>query len=215
MPSHQHCSAAHVGLSRHAVVSPKVTTMKHPLISSLLVLPFAVQASEGLGLSLRVGVSTPTDSDTRDYSATTGYNAGLRFGLPIPGLLTSLIGTNSSIDLEGFQAKDGNDRLNYLGLTYNEQVRFASLGVVVPYVGLGVGAYRLGAKHASTYSIIGISSTTNYDDVHNRNGVRAGARAMVGVELPLGLFVEASAVVTGKVDGVRGNTANLAVGIRF
>lgn len=193
--------------------------MKYTVAATLFALPFAANASELLGLSLRVGPSYPLDSDTRDLGGSLGFNAGLRYQLPVPGLLSSLIGATSGVDLEGFQAKDGSNKINYLGLTYLEQVRFASLGPVTPYAGFGVGAYRLGVDNLrTTYSSFNTGSsvivTTNTVGGNN-SGVRFGGRAMIGVELPMGLFTELSAVVTGKVNQINANTVNLAVGLRF
>ena len=198
--------------------------MKYSIAATLLSLPLIGHASDGLGLSVRVGPSYPLDEDTRDASADVGINAGLRYQLPFPGLLTSLIGTSSSIDLEGFQAKDGSDKINYLGLTYQEQIRF-SLGPVRPYAGLGVGAYRIGVDLERTVTTTStfdpgsgqqpIVTTTNSTEGASDNGIRFGGRAMVGVELPWGLFTELSAVVITKLDEVNTNTINLAVGLRF
>jgi hypothetical protein len=188
-------------------------------VAALAATPFAAHASDLLGLSVRVGPSYPLDSDTRDATANVGYNGGLRFQLPFPGLLSSLIGTSSGIDLEGFQAKDDSDTINYLGLTYFEQVRLAALGPVRPYAGLGVGAYRLGVKSEAIVTEIISSGSSTFTTTHTASdsddGFRVGGRAMVGVELPLHLFAELSAVAIGKLDGASANTINLAVGLRF
>lgn len=188
-------------------------------LAALLIIPCAAHASEALGLSVRGGASYPLDEDSRDLTADIGYNAGIRYQLPFPGLLTSLIGTTSGIDLEGFQAKDGSDQINYLGLTYFEQVRFASMGRVVPYAGLGVGAYRIGIdseRTVSTSTIIqGSVFTTNTMVDESDDGIRFGGRAMIGVELPWRLFIELSAVVITKLNEVNASTINLAVGLRF
>jgi len=197
--------------------------MKYSIAATLLSLPFISHASDILGLSVRVGPSYPLDEDTRDASADVGYNAGIRYQLPFPGLLTSLIGTSSSIDLEGFQAKDGSDKINYLGLTYQEQIRF-SVGPVRPYAGLGVGAYRIDVdneRDVTTTSTFDpgsgqlITTTSTATVGTSDDGIRFGGRAMVGVELPFGLFTELSAVVITKLDEVNANTINLAVGLRF
>jgi len=197
--------------------------MKYSIAATLLSLPFISHASDILGLSVRVGPSYPLDEDTRDASADVGYNAGIRYQLPFPGLLTSLIGASSSIDLEGFQAKDGSDKINYLGLTYQEQIRF-SVGPVRPYAGLGVGAYRIDVdneRDVTTTSTFDpgsgqlITTTSTATVGTSDDGIRFGGRAMVGVELPFGLFTELSAVVITKLDEVNANTINLAVGLRF
>jgi len=197
--------------------------MKYSIAATLLSLPFISHASDILGLSVRVGPSYPLDEDTRAASADVGYNAGIRYQLPFPGLLTSLIGTSSSIDLEGFQAKDGSDKINYLGLTYQEQIRF-SVGPVRPYAGLGVGAYRIDVdneRDVTTTSTFDpgsgqlITTTSTATVGTSDDGIRFGGRAMVGVELPFGLFTELSAVVITKLDEVNANTINLAVGLRF
>jgi hypothetical protein len=180
--------------------------MKIPFAATVLVLSCAAAApaSDVLGLSIRVGASYPMDSDTRDYANDVGYNAGARLELPLP----TLLGTNSAIDLEGFEARDGSDRVNYLGLTYLEELKFSAIGVVVPYLGVGAGAYRVGLS--TTQAVSAVSNV----EVHD-SAIRFGGRAMVGVELPLGLFVEASAVIIGKFTGVSPSTVNLAVGLRF
>ena len=195
----------------------------HSIAATLMTLPFVAHASDGLGLSVRVGPSYPLDEDSRDLTADVGLNAGLRYQLPFPGLLTSLIGTTSNIDLEGFQAKDGSDKINYLGLTYQEQIRFIAAGSVRPYAGLGVGAYRIGIDtetSVTTTTVIQNSgqpiTTTSTSTVDGSDdGIRFGGRAMVGVELPFGLFTELSAVVITKLDEVNASTINLAVGLRF
>jgi hypothetical protein len=196
--------------------------MHYAFVATALALPLAATAQAGdlLGLSFRVGPSYPTDSDTRDYTNDVGYNAGVRLEVPLPGVLSSLVGSTPAIDLEGFQAKDGSDKINYLGLSYLEQVRFGALGVITPYAGLGVGVYRVGVSNARTIATTVDLGSSNFVTTYNTVGgkdwaYRAGGRAMVGVELPLGLFTELSAVVIGKVNGVNPSTVNLAVGIRF
>jgi len=194
--------------------------MKLSFAIPLLTIPFAASASEGLGLSLRIGPSYPLDADTREFTADVGGNAGVRYALPFPGLLTSLLGTTSSIDLEGFRAKDGADRIDYLGLTYNEQVRLVSAGPVRPYAGLGVGAYRVGIDSERTVTSTvdqgsGFFVTTTSTVGDSDTAIRFGGRAMVGVELPWHLFSELSVVVIDKIDEVSANTINLAVGLRF
>ncbi len=194
--------------------------MKMSIAFSLLALPFAGYASETIGLSVRAGASYPLDPDVRDSISSLGYNAGIRYQLPMPGLLSSLIGSTSGVDLEGFQAKDGSDRINYLGLTYFEQVTFASMGPVAPYAGLGVGAYRVGIENKKTVTTIidvgsGQTDTVTEEVGNSAHGIRAGARAMVGVTLPAGLFTELSAVFIGNIEGVSASTVNLAVGLRF
>ena len=195
----------------------------HSIAATLMTLPFVAHASDGLGLSVRVGPSYPLDEDSRDLTADVGLNAGLRYQLPFPGLLTSLIGTTSNIDLEGFQAKDGSDKINYLGLTYQEQIRFIAAGSVRPYAGLGLGAYRIGIDtetSVTTTTVIQNSgqpiTTTSTSTVDGSDdGIRFDVLAMVGVELPFGLFTELSAVVITKLDEVNASTINLAVGLRF
>jgi hypothetical protein len=213
MPPLHHCDPARTP-------GPFRAPMKNSIAATLFALPFAAQASDLLDLSIRLGPSYPMDGDTRDLAGGIGYNAGVRYGLPIPGIFSALVGSTSGVDLEGFQAKDDTNKLNYIGLSYLEQVRFASMGPVTPYLGFGVGAYRLGINNEHTTSrtidlgssqFVTIRSTSGGND----HAIRCGGRAMVGAELPLGLFVELSVVVVGKIDHVNANTANLAVGIRF
>ena len=194
--------------------------MKYSIAASLLTVPFVSYASEAHGLSVRGGLSHPLDNDTREFTSSTGYNVGLRGEFPFPGMLTSLIGSTSKVDLEGFKAKDGSDQINYLGLTYFEEVRFAALGPVTPYAGLGVGIYRVGVKAQHTVTTVTpqgsglpIITVDTFDD--STTGICPGGRAMVGVELPWKLFVEASVVFIGEVDNFDASTANLAVGLRF
>lgn len=169
----------------------------------LALLPLAAHASDILGVSVRIGPSYPLDSDTRDFTNEVGYNAGLRWEWPLPALL----GSASGIDVEGFMSRDGSDQVSYVGVGYFEQLRFLPAGPAQPYIGLGVGAYRVGVEAERT---VGSETVDASDD-----GIRPGGRAMVGVDLIFGLMVEASGVIVGELDGANASSINLAVGFRF
>lgn len=188
----------------------------------------AAQAAEPVAnpLSAQIGVGLLTDSDARRATNNAGIHAGIGFQLSNPSLLSPVNG-KPSIDLDYNSNTGHGNHVNVLGLSYTERVALgapAESGGARPYVGLGIGAYHTDLRASVTTTTTtqtggssgtpGSTVTTTTTKTESKSKWNLGGKVLAGVEFGK-TFVEASYIISGSTEGVRSDSANLAIGMHF
>jgi len=188
----------------------------------------AAQAAEPAAnpLSAQIGVGWLTDTDARKATSNTGIHAGIGFRLSNPSLLSPVNG-KPSIDLDYNNNSGHGNHVNVLGLSYTERVSLgapAESGGSRPYVGLGIGAYHSDLRSSRTTTTTtttggqsgspGSTVTTTTTTTASKSKWNLGGKVLAGIEFGK-TFVEASYIISGSTEGVRTDSANLAVGMHF
>jgi len=104
------------------------------------------------------------------------------------------------LDFDWSRTTGNGSRIDTIGILYIERIPLGD----GPYIGLGPGSFYNNAR------------------IRHANGVterehkwRVGGRAVAGWNLPAGLYLEAGYSLSGKVLGVKTDSVDLSLGIRF
>jgi len=165
--------------------------------------------------SFKIGFSYLGTGDSRDFTTANGLICGFGYDLPVKSLLSQLGGV-SSLELE-YQRHVGNgNRLDAYSLSYVERVPFTlnreNTGPV-PYYGFGVGVFLNGGKLADAVPIGVAADGLSAGDSFTKWTL--GGQILVGLNFEKNAFVEASYRMSGAVEGLKTDSINLMVGVRF
>jgi len=209
----------------------KITTLK---AASLIAVPFTLglasnaQAAPGVPcpISAQIGAGFLTSSAAKDATSTTGIHGGLSVAMQNKGLLGPM--SKPSIDLDYNSNTGHGNHINVFGLGYSERVMLTPAAAAisatghhaVPYVGLGIGAFRndVRSSHTTTTTTPGGSNggpvTTTTTTSSSKTDWRFGGKLIAGVDFDK-TFIEASYDISGSTNGVRTDAVNLALGMHF
>lgn len=152
---------------------------------------------------VHVGVSRANNGDVRDATQETGIAAGAGYLFASPNLIKNLNATES-IDLDFLRSSGNGNSLQTAGLAYTVRIPIGEgQSSTRPYYGIGLGFYRSEAKEDTSGSS-DKATKTNF-----------GGKLLVGANIGGSAFVEASYLLSGKVEDVKTDTVNLTVGLRF
>lgn len=216
----------------------KITTLK---AATLIAVPFTLglasnaQAAPGVPcpISAQIGAGFLTSSAAKDATSTTGIHGGLAVAMQNKGLLGPM--SKPSIDLDYNSNTGHGNHINVFGLEYSERVMLTPAAAAisatghhaVPYVGLGIGAFRNDVRKSTTTSfdngsnagggqqsavvpnVIVTTTTTS-----SKTDWRFGGKLIAGVDFDK-TFIEASYDISGSTNGVRTDAVNLALGMHF
>jgi len=204
-------------LAAAVAAAPAVLTLSAPgLLAQDVAKPWSVKA----------GVNWLSSGEGRDGAGSTGYSIGAGYTLPSPSLLSPRSG-RASVDVGYSRNSDSGNHLEAWSVQYVERIPVSrSSSKSVPYVGIGVGLYRLDGRVTTLSSggsiptgsgleAAAISPGTPGSVTEDDSRTTLGASFIVGTNIGESAFVEASYNLTGKVAGVRADSVNLSVGIRF
>jgi hypothetical protein len=206
----------------------KITTLK---AASLIAVPFTIgmaqstqAASVPCPISAQIGAGFLTSSAAKDATTTTGIHGGLSVSMQNKGLLG--LTSKPSIDLDYNSNSGHGNHVDVFGLGYSERVMLSPAGAAisatghhaVPYVGLGIGAFRNDVRRSettTTSSNTGSTTVTTTSTTHaSKTDWRVGGKLIAGVDFDK-TFIEASYDISGTTDGVRTDVVNLALGLHF
>lgn len=196
-----------------------------PLALALAAPAHAQNAAKAI--TVEIGPNYAMNSDVRDATQDIGIHVGLGYRLPVKTVNPDHPSWTTVGVMYNQNSKHGN-KLDVLGLTAEQRYSVAKPGStssVRPYVGIGVGVYRVHAK-AGDYEppvssgledvVAGRgqgSSEGDYDDSETKT--RIGGRLMAGLEFSNAYYAELAYNLTGKIEDVRSDSLTLSVGARF
>lgn len=174
-------------------------------LGALLVAPFifalttAADAADDKAISLKAGINYLAEKSARDAAGDTGIHLGAGYALPTGSLLAPGQGVGS-VDLTYNRNKSGDDKVEVWGLSYNERIRsYDAGGPSAFYYGLGVGLFN-----------VDVSRTAGSQDK-----TKIGFNALLGYDLSETTFIEAGYSLMGKVNGLRGDSIVVSIGVRM
>ena len=153
-------------------------------------------------LAFAAGVCYRYDRDGRavtqegEFSWTEDYGTHIVLGASAPE--KAFVGY-PWLDIDWSRSTGNDSRIDTIGVLYIERI---ALGAG-PYIGLGPGSFYNNARIRRN----GITE--------RENKWRIGGRAVAGWNLPAGLYLEGGYSLSGKVLGVKTDSFDLSLGIRF
>ena len=184
------------------------------LAISLVSLPAVADDSLKLN-AVQVGGDWLTNSTARDGTSSIGIYLGYSRRLPTRSLISPDRGW-AGIDLDWDHNSGHSNKLESFGLSYVERIPFSHAnGGTVPYYGVGIGGFydRLSVGTSLAFASVGSAAATSGDPTDHQ--FRIGGKALVGASFSDRYFAELSYRMSGKIQGVRTDTVNLAIGTRF
>lgn len=153
-------------------------------------------------IAIAAGVSYRYDRDARavtqdgSFSWDEDYGTHLVVGASAPE--RAFVGY-PWVDFDWSRSSGEGSRIDTLGVLYLERIPLGT----GPYIGLGPGSFYNDAR------------LRRHGVTERQRKWRIGGRALVGWNLPAGLFLEAGYNLSGKVLGIRTDSVDLSLGIRF
>jgi hypothetical protein len=208
-----------------------VRFLKHP---ALLIAPLALglsvpaQAQRPVkSITAEIGGNYAIDGDVRDATQSTGLHVGLGYTLPTK-TYNPAHPSWTTIGLMYNRNSGHGNKLTVWGLTAEQRYSMAkpaSTSRVRPYVGVGIGVYRVrgetdgtttsSGEDLATAAGLGGAQGTTGDEGGSETKTRIGGRVMAGLDFNEAYYTELAYNLTGKVAGARSDSLSLAVGFRF
>ena len=159
-------------------------------------------ASTNPAIAMAGGVCYRYDRDGRavtqegEFSWTEDYGTHFVLGASAPE--RAFVGY-PWLDIDWSRSTGNGSRIDTVGILYIERIPFGETF----YIGLGPGSFYNNARiEHETYT-------------ERAAKWRLGGRAVVGVNLPAGLYLESGYSLSGRVLGVKTDSVELSLGIRF
>ena len=174
------------------------------LVLTVALATTAWAAAETAPIAVAGGVCYRYDRDARavtdeggGFSWTEDYGTHFVIGASAPE--RAFIGY-PWLDIDWARSSGAGSRIDTLGVLYIERIPLGD----GPYIGLGPGSFYNNAR-------------IRREGLPTERAAkwRIGGRAVVGWNLPLGLYLEGGYSLSGKVLGVKTDSADLSLGIRF
>jgi len=191
-------------------------------LAALLAAPSHAQVGQK-AISLEIGGNYAADGDVRDATQDVGIHVGVGYSLPMKPTASGRASWTTLGLMYNKNSGNGNE-LSVWGLTAEQRYSLASprsYSTTTPYVGLGLGVYRVHGEADGEDIILETATAgsgagevpedTNVDETKTR----IGGRFIVGVDFNRAYYIEAAYNLTGKVLDTRSDSITLSAGARF
>jgi hypothetical protein len=199
----------------------KKWTLLAPLAALLAAPSHAAYGAKSI--TAEIGANYAVDGDVRDATQSTGFHVGLGYALPTK---PSASGNPSwsTIGLMYNQNSGNGNKLTVWGLTAEQRWAMGAKNEnrkTTPYVGAGIGVYRVRGEADNTVVAEDISATagsgagTTEGESNSETKTRIGGRVMAGLTFSESYYAELAYNLTGKVLGSRSDSITLSIGARL